>query len=86
MFSLTLSAKVSPYLMAVKICDFGLVRSLTPTEEEEIVLSEEVATRWYRSPEILLGSQSYGKPADMWSVGCIIVEMLTGHPLFPGIF
>lgn len=54
-------------------------------QEQEVVLSEEVATRWYRSPEILLGSQGYAKPVDMWSVGCIVVEMLTGQPFFPGI-
>jgi mitogen-activated protein kinase 15 len=76
----------SPYNKVVKLCDFGLVRSLMPMQQEqEVVLSEEVATRWYRSPEILLGSQGYAKPVDMWSVGCIVVEMLTGQPFFPGI-
>lgn len=53
--------------------------------DEQLVLSEEIATRWYRSPEILLGSHTYDKPVDMWSIGCIIWEMLTGNPLFPGI-
>lgn len=69
----------------VKICDFGLVRSLDQDYDEKAqVLSDEIATRWYRSPEILLGCQSYGRPIDMWSVGCIIAEMITGSPLFPG--
>jgi mitogen-activated protein kinase 15 len=65
-----------------KICDFGLVRSLAVAEEEHPILSEEVATRWYRAPELLLGSRSYGYPADLWSVGCIAAELLTGKPLF----
>jgi mitogen-activated protein kinase 15 len=55
-----------------KVCDFGLVRSLASEEREEVVLSEEVATKWYRAPELLLGSRSYGKPVDVWSIGCII--------------
>jgi mitogen-activated protein kinase 15 len=43
-----------------------------------------VATRWYRAPEILLGSTKYTKGVDMWSLGCILGEMLTGKPIFPG--
>lgn len=68
-----------------KVCDFGLIRSLASKEEtEEVVLSEEVATKWYRAPELLLGSRSYHKPVDMWSFGCIVAEILTGKPLFNG--
>ena len=48
------------------------------------MLTDYVATRWYRAPEILLGSNSYGKSVDMWSLGCIFGEMLGGKPLFPG--
>jgi serine/threonine protein kinase len=48
------------------------------------VLSEDVATRWYRSPEMLLGCKEYGPPTDMWSLGCILAEMVVGQPLFPG--
>jgi serine/threonine protein kinase len=47
-------------------------------------LTDYVATRWYRAPEILLGSTKYGKPVDMWSLGCILGEMITGKPIFPG--
>lgn len=68
----------------VKLCDFGLVRSLNAVEEDSQILSEEVATKWYRAPELLLGSRSYGFPVDMWSVGCIAAELLTGKTLFSG--
>lgn len=67
---------------AIKLCDFGLVRSLKA--RQQAVLTEGVATRWYRSPEVLLGSKSYSTPADIWSLGCIIYEMLAQKPLFPG--
>lgn len=66
-----------------KICDFGLVRSLKG-KNQGAVLTEGVATRWYRAPEVLLGSKSYSMPADIWSFGCIIYEMLAQKPLFNG--
>ena len=47
-------------------------------------MTDYVATRWYRAPEILLGSTHYTKGVDMWAVGCILGEMLLGKPLFPG--
>jgi len=69
----------------MKICDFGLARSLIADKfNQDIILTEEVATRWYRAPEVLLGSHSYGKPADIWSMGCILAEILIGKPIFPG--
>lgn len=43
-----------------------------------------MATRWYRAPEILLGSYRYTKGVDMWAVGCVLAELLTGRALFPG--
>jgi serine/threonine protein kinase len=46
--------------------------------------THEVVTVWYRAPEILLGSQQYSVPVDIWSCGCIIAEMATMQPLFPG--
>ena len=39
---------------------------------------------WYRAPEILLGSQRYSTPMDIWSIGCIMAEMITKKPLFHG--
>ncbi|XP_058034633.1 mitogen-activated protein kinase 15 isoform X1 [Ahaetulla prasina] len=70
----------------VKLCDFGLARSLGQIEKDEgnPALTEYVATRWYRAPEILLASKCYTKGVDMWSIGCILGEMLLGKPLFPG--
>ncbi|CAK87643.1 unnamed protein product (macronuclear) [Paramecium tetraurelia] len=68
----------------VKVADFGLARSLLNQVEESAILTEYVATRWYRAPEILLGSTQYTKAVDMWSVGCILGEMINGKPIFPG--
>eukprot|EP00731_Ephydatia_muelleri_P018564 Em0011g604a len=47
-------------------------------------LTEYVATRWYRAPEIMLNSKGYSKSIDIWSVGCILAEMLSNKPIFPG--
>ncbi|KAJ7299999.1 hypothetical protein O6H91_13G014000 [Diphasiastrum complanatum] len=63
----------------LKICDFGLAR---PSLDDGS-LTQYVVTRPYRAPELLLGSRLYTVAVDMWSVGCILVEMLTGEPLFP---
>jgi len=69
----------------VKVADFGLARSITQEiEDEQVVMTEYVATRWYRAPEILLGSTKYTKGVDMWAVGCILGELLGGRPIFPG--
>ncbi|OZC08430.1 hypothetical protein X798_04490 [Onchocerca flexuosa] len=73
----------------VKLADFGLARSLSqiedyPEGQNMPELTEYVATRWYRSPEILLSAKCYTKGVDMWSLGCILAEMLLGHALFPG--
>ncbi|XP_036884559.1 cyclin-dependent kinase 16-like [Sturnira hondurensis] len=65
----------------LKLADFGLARTksvLTKT------YSNEVATLWYRPPDLLLGSSHYSTHIDMWGVGCIFYEMATGQPLFPG--
>lgn len=65
----------------LKICDFGLARMFSLPVR---CYTHKVITLWYRSPEIILGTQSYGPEVDMWSTGCIIAEMLTGFPTFPG--
>lgn len=69
----------------IKICDFGLARSVVATEEDEIaIMTEYVATWWYWAPEIVLGSSKYSKKVDIWSVGCILAELINEWPLFPG--
>ncbi|CAA6656867.1 unnamed protein product [Spirodela intermedia] len=64
----------------LKICDFGLAR---PTAENDI-MTEYVVTRWYRAPELLLNSTDYTAAIDVWSVGCIFMELLNRRPLFAG--
>jgi len=72
----------------MKVADFGLARSLRDVEQppdvEPTVLTDYVATRWYRAPEILLGSTTYTFGVDMWSMGCILAETIVGKPIFPG--
>jgi len=72
----------------MKVADFGLARSLLDETKDEgerpPVLTDYVATRWYRAPEILLGSNKYTTAVDLWSLGCIFGEMLGGKPVFPG--
>ncbi|XP_068569933.1 cyclin-dependent kinase-like 3 [Cebidichthys violaceus] len=67
----------------VKMCDFGFARTMAAPAEGG-VYTDYVATRWYRAPELLVGDTKYGKPVDVWAVGCLLLEMLTGQPLFPG--
>lgn len=68
----------------IKVCDFGLCRSIAETTGPAPVLTDYVATRWYRAPEILLGSTRYTFGVDIWAVGAIVGEMINGRPLFPG--
>ncbi|CAL5211324.1 unnamed protein product [Lathyrus oleraceus] len=64
----------------LKIIDFGLAR---PTMENDF-MTEYVVTRWYRAPELLLNSSDYTSAIDVWSVGCIFMELMNKKPLFPG--
>ncbi|ESO84233.1 hypothetical protein LOTGIDRAFT_108359 [Lottia gigantea] len=65
----------------VKLCDFGFARTLAQPGE---TYTDYVATRWYRAPELLVGDTKYGRAVDLWAIGCLVAEMLTGEPLFPG--
>eukprot|EP00271_Cylindrocystis_brebissonii_P019240 TRINITY_DN5788_c0_g1_i1.p1 TRINITY_DN5788_c0_g1~~TRINITY_DN5788_c0_g1_i1.p1 ORF type:complete len:303 (+),score=40.48 TRINITY_DN5788_c0_g1_i1:286-1194(+) len=65
----------------IKLADFGLARAFgIPVKG----FTHEVVTLWYRAPEILLGSSRYSTPVDVWSVGCIFMEMVLRRPLFLG--
>ncbi|CAH1972671.1 unnamed protein product [Acanthoscelides obtectus] len=68
-------------LGVVKLCDFGFARLVTNPNE---ACTEYVATRWYRAPELLVGDPHYSSPVDVWAIGCLFAEMMTGDPLFPG--
>ncbi|KAG6876741.1 Mitogen-activated protein kinase 2 [Termitomyces sp. T32_za158] len=72
----------------LQLCDFGLARSARPPPEfandSSTFMTEYVATRWYRAPEVMLTFKEYTRAIDMWSVGCVLAEMLSGKPLFPG--
>eukprot|EP00026_Physarum_polycephalum_P008175 Phypoly_transcript_08254.p1 GENE.Phypoly_transcript_08254~~Phypoly_transcript_08254.p1 ORF type:complete len:386 (+),score=52.98 Phypoly_transcript_08254:341-1498(+) len=65
----------------LKLADFGLAR---PFNEQASNYTNRVITLWYRPPELLLGAVNYGPAIDMWSVGCILAELLAKKPIFPG--
>lgn len=65
----------------LKICDFGMARQYgSPIKP----YTQMVVTQWYRPPELLLGAKEYSTAVDMWSMGCIMAELLSQKPLFPG--
>uniref|UniRef100_A0A7N8X2U9 non-specific serine/threonine protein kinase n=1 Tax=Mastacembelus armatus TaxID=205130 RepID=A0A7N8X2U9_9TELE len=64
----------------IKIADFGLAREI----RSKPPYTDYVSTRWYRAPEVLLRSSTYSSPIDLWAVGCIMAELYTLRPLFPG--
>ncbi|KAF8565150.1 hypothetical protein P879_10524 [Paragonimus westermani] len=64
----------------VKLADFGLAREI----RSQPPYTDYVSTRWYRAPEVLLRSTSYNSPIDLFAVGCIMAELYTFRPLFPG--
>lgn len=64
----------------VKVADFGLAREIRSRPP----FTDYVSTRWYRAPEVLLRSTTYNSPIDIWAMGCILAELLSLKPLFPG--
>ncbi|CAD8088310.1 unnamed protein product [Paramecium sonneborni] len=68
----------------VKICDFGLGRAIAENIQNNIMMTYYVETRWYRAPELLIGYQNYNSAVDIWSVGCILAEMILRRPFLRG--
>ncbi|PPR91472.1 hypothetical protein GOBAR_AA29216 [Gossypium barbadense] len=71
---------VNPHTHQLKICDFGSAKMLVPGEPN----ISYICSRYYRAPELIFGATVYSTAIDMWSVGCVMAELLLGHPLFPG--
>ena len=67
--------------MVVKISDFGLAKEINTSRERD---TDYVATRWYRAPELLMQSKTYGEKVDIFAMGCVTVELLSGIPLAAG--
>ena len=72
--------------MKLKLCDFGFARKILLDKNNNNInpMTDYVATRWYRSPELLLSGGVYGPEVDYWAVGCIMGELADGNPMFPG--
>ena len=70
----------------LKLCDFGFARKVKLNKNNNNIneMTDYVATRWYRSPELLLSGGIYGPDVDFWAVGCIMGELADGNPMFPG--
>nr|GEV25434.1 shaggy-related protein kinase epsilon-like [Tanacetum cinerariifolium] len=71
---------VNPHTHQLKLCDFGSAKMLVPGEPN----ISYICSRYYRAPELIFGATEYTNAIDMWSVGCVMSELLLGHPLFPG--
>ncbi|KAL3517111.1 hypothetical protein ACH5RR_024013 [Cinchona calisaya] len=71
---------VNPHTHQLKICDFGSAKMLVPGEPN----ISYICSRYYRAPELIFGATEYTTAIDMWSVGCVMAELLLGQPLFPG--
>ncbi|CAD8123261.1 unnamed protein product [Paramecium sonneborni] len=71
---------VNPNSHVLKFCDFGSAKRLIPGEPNVAY----ICSRYYRAPELIFGATEYTTSIDIWSIGCVIVEMLTGEPLFSG--
>ncbi|RWR80773.1 shaggy-related protein kinase epsilon isoform X1 [Cinnamomum micranthum f. kanehirae] len=71
---------VNPHTHQLKLCDFGSAKMLVPGEPN----ISYICSRYYRAPELIFGATEYTTSIDMWSVGCVLAELLLGKPLFPG--
>ena len=71
---------VQPDTHELNICDFGSAKKLLKGETNV----SYICSRYYRAPELIFGATDYGKCIDVWSIGCVIGELLLGLPMFPG--
>ncbi|XP_051145068.1 shaggy-related protein kinase epsilon-like [Andrographis paniculata] len=71
---------VNPQTHQLKVCDFGSAKKLVPGEPN----ISYICSRYYRAPELIFGATEYTTAIDMWSIGCVVAELLLGQPLFPG--
>eukprot|EP01069_Polyplicarium_translucidae_P008849 Polyplicarium_translucidae@DN3265_c0_g2_i4.p1 len=71
---------IDPQYHSVKLCDFGSAKRLAPGAPSVAY----ICSRYYRAPELMLGSTEYTTAVDLWSIGCVLGELLLGKALFPG--
>ncbi|XP_020582192.1 shaggy-related protein kinase epsilon-like [Phalaenopsis equestris] len=71
---------VNPHTHQLKLCDFGSAKKLVQGEPN----ISYICSRYYRAPELIFGATEYSTAIDMWSAGCVLAELLSGQPLFPG--
>jgi glycogen synthase kinase 3 beta len=71
---------LDPNSGVLKLCDFGSAKMLVKGEPNVAY----ICSRYYRAPELIFGSTTYTTAIDIWSVGCVLAELLLGQPLFPG--
>ena len=64
----------------LKLCDFGSAKQLVPGEPNIAY----ICSRYYRAPELIFGNTNYNTAIDVWSVGCVLAEIMLGRPIFPG--
>ena len=79
-YSQTFGESRDPLKSSLKIADLGAAKVLDPGNRN----TPYVVSRYYRAPELILGSNKYDCSIDVWSVGCILFELITRTPLFPG--
>eukprot|EP01018_Ginkgo_biloba_P001036 Gb_21469 [translate_table: standard] len=71
---------VNPHSHQLKLCDFGSAKVLVKGEPN----ISYICSRYYRAPELIFGATEYTTAIDIWSMGCVMAELLLGQPLFPG--
>ena len=70
--------------MEIKICDLGAAKVLATKPEKNPTNTPYVVSRYYRAPELIMGSNKYNCSIDIWAVGCMLFELISRTPLFPG--